>query len=483
MYEENKENIEKDENDKEKEKLKATKKKKEKIDLFPPLVKRPKPPEINILIDNKYIFPKVGILGNGVKPNFIGHTKPIIKIIYLNKNIFCSISQDSLIIKVWDLNNYLALCLKNIDLNFVTRDILAVNDNNIIVCGEKLILLNIENEQQTIIFQPTVGSFVEFNLLTKINENLGAASSIGGYFLLFDLNTGKKLKKIEMYKIHFICDQENKERERKKLEKNKANKKLEEKKEQEEKEEKEENEEEGKEKKAKKIPKVEKYIGSSKCLPTVNGHKGQVYTILGLNSNLYEECIISGGFDNLVKIFKTKDSDEVITLSGHEDTVINLALSESKDFLFSSSYDLTIRKWNLSECSCQEVMEFNKSIQNLLLPMTNDFLLSGGYDGRVKVWNADSINVKTYIYQHGCITTGLLLPAKKDCEKNTFVFGDHNGEIFIKQFIVGDENIKNFNKLKKKKESKKITENSSKKPNEKTGGVFKDITEENDENK
>ena len=472
MYEEN---IEKEKNDKEKDSKKITKKKKEKIDLFPPLVKRPKPPEINILIDNKYIFPKVGKLGNEIKPNFIGHSKPVIKIIYLNKNIFCSISQDSLIIKVWDLNNYLALCLKNIDLNFVTRDILAANDNNIIVCGEKLILLNIENEQQTIIFQPIVGSFVEFNLLTKINENLGAASSIGGYFLLFDLNTGKKLKKIEMYKIHFICDQENKEREKKKLEK--SNKKLKEKKEIEEQE---ENEEEGKKKKQKKIQKIEKYIGSSKCLPTVNGHKGQVYTILGLNSNSYEDCIVSGGFDNLVKIFKTKDSDEVITLTGHEDTVINLTLSESKDFLFSSSYDLTIRKWNLSECSCEQVMEFNKSIQNLLLPMTNDFLLSGGYDGRVKVWNADSINVKTYIYQHGCITTGLLLPAKKECEKNTFVFGDHNGEIFIKQFIVGDENIKNFNKMKKKKENKKNTENTNKKISEKTGGGFKDITEENE---
>ena len=472
MYEEN---IEKEKNDKEKDSKKITKKKKEKIDLFPPLVKRPKPPEINILIDNKYIFPKVGKLGNEIKPNFIGHSKPVIKIIYLNKNIFCSISQDSLIIKVWDLNNYLALCLKNIDLNFVTRDILAANDNNIIVCGEKLILLNIENEQQTIIFQPIVGSFVEFNLLTKINENLGAASSIGGYFLLFDLNTGKKLKKIEMYKIHFICDQENKEREKKKLEK--SNKKLKEKKEIEEQE---ENEEEGKKKKQKKIQKIEKYIGSSKCLPTVNGHKGQVYTILGLNSNSYEDCIVSGGFDNLVKIFKTKDSDEVITLTGHEDTVINLTLSESKDFLFSSSYDLTIRKWNLSECSCEQVMEFNKTIQNLLLPMTNDFLLSGGYDGRVKVWNADSINVKTYIYQHGCITTGLLLPAKKECEKNTFVFGDHNGEIFIKQFIIGDENIKNFNKMKKKKENKKNTENTNKKINEKTGGGFKDITEENE---
>jgi WD40 repeat protein len=283
------------------------------------------------------------------------------------------------------------------------------------------------------------------------------------------------LKKKKKYKIHFKCNQEKKKRKKKKLEK--RNKKLKKKKENEEKE---ENEEEGKKKKQKKIQKIEKYIGSSKCLPTVNGHKGQVYTILGLNSNSYEDCIVSGGFDNLVKIFKTKDSDEVITLTGHEDTVINLTLSESKDFLFSSSYDLTIRKWNLSECSCEQVMEFNKSIQNLLLPMTNDFLLSGGYDGRVKVWNADSINVKTYIYQHGCITTGLLLPAKKECEKNTFVFGDHNGEIFIKQFIIGDENIKNFNKMKKKKENKKNTENTNKKISEKTGGGFKDITEENE---
>ena len=477
MNEENEENIEKEKNDKEKHYLKKNHKTKEKIDLFPPLVKKPKPPEINILIDNKYIFPKVGVIGNGVKPNFIGHTKPVIKIIYLNKNIFCSISQDSLMIKVWDLNNYLALCLKNINLNFVTRDILSANDNNIIVSGEKLILLNIDNEQQTIIFQPKVGNFIEFNLLTKVNENLGAASSIGGYFLLFDLNTGKKLKKIDMYKIHFICDQENKEKEKRKLDKNKVDKKLEEKKENE------ENDEiDGEEKKVKKIKNIEKYIGSSKCLPTANGHKGQVYTILGLNSNSYEDCIISGGFDNLVKIFKTKDNDEVISLSGHEDTVINLALSESKNFLFSSSYDLTIRKWNLSECSCEQVMEFNKAIQNILLPMTNDFLLSSGYDSRVKVWNTDSINVKTYIYQHGCITTGLLLPSKKESDKNTYIFGDHNGEIFIKQFIVGDENIKNFHKMKKKKESKKNTEASSKKLTEKIGG-FRDFTEENEENK
>ena len=99
--------------------------------------------------------------------------------------------------------------------------------------------------------------------------------------------------------------------------------------------------------------------------------------------------------------------------------------------------------------------------------MSNDFLLSAGYDGKIKIWNNDSINVKTYIYQHGCITTSLLLDGKKELDKNIYVFGDNHGEIFIKQFIIGDDNIKNYNKLKKKKEEKKNNDNNKANKNQK----------------
>ena len=44
--------------------------------------------------------------------------------------------------------------------------------------------------------------------------------------------------------------------------------------------------------------------------------------------------------------------------------------------------------------------------------------------------------------------------AGKENEKNIFVFADHTGEIFIKQIIVGDENIKKYNKLRRKSEAK-----------------------------
>ena len=392
------------------------------LNLFPPLVQKPKAPKTNILINNKYIFPRVDILGKEQKPYYVGHTKPVTRIIYLNKSVFCSISQDSVYIKLWDLKYYNVKCLKNIDAKFITSDILAVNENDIIVSGEKLVILNIESENQNIIFQPKLGNYIEFKLLAKINDNLGAAYSLGGYFLLFELNTGKKLKKIEMNKIHFICDLEKKERQAQNDDPYNNNHRI-----------------------------IVKNIGSSNCLPTIKGHKGSVHVMIGLNNNLYTDCIVSGGYDNIVKIFKTKDeNDEVINLIGHDNTIVALALSESKNYLFSSSADYTIRKWNLENCTCENIMEFNQGIQSILLPMANDFLLSSGYDGRVKIWNNDSLNVKSYYYQHGSITTATLLPGKKELEKNMFIFGDHHGEIFIKQIIVGDENIKNFNKLKKK---------------------------------
>ena len=419
--------------------------------LFPPLMIESNRVKINVLIHNKYIFPKIGILGNESKPYYVGHTKPVTKIVFINQNILCSISQESLCIKMWDLNNFNGMCLKNIDVNFIIADLLLAKGNNIVVCGEKLIILDVETEEKIIIFQPSLGNYIEFNLLAKINDNLAAASSLGGYFLIFDLITGEKIKRIEMNKIHFICDSENKKKQIKKVTPKKSENGNDI-----------ENGNENKdtiEKKEEIIQKIDilKDIGSSKCLRTSKGHKGPVYCIIGLNNDLYQDCIISGGFDNLIKIFNIKEDDKVIDLVGHENTVTFLTLSESKKFLLSSSFDFTIRKWDLEQCSCIKVIKYNPGIQNILLPMMDDFLLSVGYDGKVNIWNDEGFMVKSYYFQHGAITTGTLFPVKKECDKNMFVFADHTGEIFIKQIFVGDEEIKNFNKSRKKVEARKIS--------------------------
>ena len=417
-------------------------------DLFPQLIKELKRVKINVLIHNKYIFPKIGILGDEAKPYYIGHTKPVKKIVFINHNILCSISNESLYIKKWVLNNFNASCSKNIELNFLISDLLLAKGNNLIVCGEKLIILDVETEKKIIIFQPNFGSYIEFNLLAKINDNLAVASSLGGYFLLFDLNTGEKIKRIEMNKIHFICAIENKMNYfDNKIIKNNGN--------------------ESTSKKDEELGFIKK-IGSSKCLKTSKGHRGPIYCILGLNNEYYKDCIISGGFDNLIKIFKTNEENSVIDLVGHDNTVINLILSLSKKFLFSSSLDFTIRKWDLENCTCILVIKYNLGIQNILLPMLDDFLLSIGYDGKINLWNEEGLMAKSYYFQHGAITTGLIFPQENKSDINMFVFADHTGEIFIKQIIVGDENINNFNITRKNENTKKFGKRQSFRMKDKT---------------
>ena len=417
-------------------------------DLFPQFIKELKRVKINVLIHNKYIFPKIGILGDEAKPYYIGHTKPVKKIVFINHNILCSISNESLYIKKWVLNNFNASCSKNIELNFLISDLLLAKGNNLIVCGEKLIILDVETEKKIIIFQPNFGSYIEFNLLAKINDNLAVASSLGGYFLLFDLNTGKKIKRIEMNKIHFICAIENKMNYfDNKIIKNNGN--------------------ESTSKKDEELGFIKK-IGSSKCLKTSKGHRGPIYCILGLNNEYYKDCIISGGFDNLIKIFKTNEENSVIDLVGHDNTVINLILSLSKKFLFSSSLDFTIRKWDLENCTCILVIKYNLGIQNILLPMLDDFLLSIGYDGKINLWNEEGLMAKSYYFQHGAITTGLIFPQENKSDINMFVFADHTGEIFIKQIIVGDENINNFNITRKNENTKKFGKRQSFRMKDKT---------------
>ena len=181
--------------------------------VFPPLIEKKNKLKIKVLINNKYIFPKVGILGNESKPCYVGHIKPVTKLVIINQNILCSISQESQVIKMWLINNFNANCHKNILVYFIISDIIMANENNLVVCGEKLIILNIETEEQIIIFRPSFGNYIEYNLLAKVNNNIGVASSLGGHFLIFNLNTGEKIKKIEMNKIHFICNSEDKKEE------------------------------------------------------------------------------------------------------------------------------------------------------------------------------------------------------------------------------------------------------------------------------
>ena len=493
-------NNSKENNDSSQKKLKILKKIPE-PELFPPLPQKPAAPDIKIQIEDTAIFPRVGILGSNEKSSYIGHTKPLTKLISVKTETFkhhlCSLSNDNKL-KFWDMLDNKPKCIKNLEVNFEISDILMGNDNNLVICGEQIILYNlniddekIENEENKenkgkkpkikAITKKSIYKYKEFNLLARINNNIAVATSLNDYYLVFDLNTCEILKKIEMYKVHYLCKMERelkiiKAKREEKIKELKQKKKDDPTFEIDDKElmDDEELEDttkytgiENEEKKKKKKKIIMRDIGSGKCEETTNGHKGHVYSLLGLNSENYKNCIISGGEDNLIKIIKIEDN-KINDLIGHTDTVISLLLDKNQQNLFSGSMDYTIRKWNLENLECEIVMEYINSIQTILLPMFDEnYLLSIGFDAKVKVWNEDCLNVKTYIYSHGIIKTGEVINVDNEYGKIEYVFGDDKGDIIIKDFIVGEERVNKYmeykNKiLKEEKEKKKMTTGSKK---------------------
>ena len=423
------------------EKSAENKKSKKKIELFPPLKTVSKAKE-EIYLENSTIFPNVGKIGSDNHITYIGHSKPVIKLILIKTlkypNHLCSLSADGKI-KLWNLDEI--TCLKSINANFETWDMILGNNNDIIVCGEQIIIINLETAERKEIVKLKAFKFVEFNLLAKINYDVGVCTSLNDYYLLFDLNTGKIIKKIEMNKTHFICQMEKnnkikiKEENEKKKNGDKDNDDFSPKQEE---------------------PNIQKKIvrdlGSGKCEEYEEGHKGHVYALLGINTEENKDCIISGGEDQLIKLININNVRKVTNLSGHFNTVVSLVLDSTNQYLFSGSLDYTIKKWDLTSKECIGTMEYGNTYKNILLCMNNNYLLSVGINAKITIWNDNSFFVKNYIYSYCTIKSGLIISYEKEFNKTKFVFGDEKGNIFIKQFTIGESYINKYKDFKSKQQ-------------------------------
>lgn len=121
------------------------------------------------------------------------------------------------------------------------------------------------------------------------------------------------------------------------------------------------------------------------------------YNLLVLDHKSNAKRIIGyAGEENMViafadKVIRTVDisigRDKRPYMQGHPASVTSLLMGSSEQgFLFSGSYDTTIRKWNLSTGSCQAIYHgHRKSVTSF--DIFDNILVSGAQDGLVKVWN------------------------------------------------------------------------------------------------
>ncbi|CAA91460.1 U5 small nuclear ribonucleoprotein 40 kDa protein [Caenorhabditis elegans] len=71
------------------------------------------------------------------------------------------------------------------------------------------------------------------------------------------------------------------------------------------------------------------------------------YQQTAVTFNDSSDQVISGGIDNVLKVWDMRRDEITYTLTGHRDTITGISLSPSGKFIISNSMDCTVRQWDI----------------------------------------------------------------------------------------------------------------------------------------
>jgi WD40 repeat protein len=87
------------------------------------------------------------------------------------------------------------------------------------------------------------------------------------------------------------------------------------------------------------------HLGTGKLIRTLKGHSDKIYTI-ALSPD--EKIIASGSADQSIKLWHLQTGELLATFTGHSHTITDLAFTDSGEMLVSASLDKTIKIWQRS---------------------------------------------------------------------------------------------------------------------------------------
>jgi WD40 repeat protein len=116
---------------------------------------------------------------------------------------------------------------------------------------------------------------------------------------------------------------------------------------------------------------------------TLEGHDHAVCSLV-----VHGDKLVSGSFDNTIKVWNTDTWTCEHTLEGHDDgAVLSLVMHGNK--LLSGAGDYTIKVWNTNTWACERALEGHDDYVNCLV-VHGGKLISGSDDRTIKVWSTDT---------------------------------------------------------------------------------------------
>lgn len=142
------------------------------------------------------------------------------------------------------------------------------------------------------------------------------------------------------------------------------------------------------------------------------GHSDAVTSIVAGNTDTQEDdtVLVSGSRDKTLMLWKLTPDEEnehefgipMRSLTGHNHFVTDLTISNDNNYVISSSWDKTLRLWDIRFGRCLErFVGHTKEIHTVCFSADNRQIFSGGSERDIRIWNTlGDCKVKSDHYNH-----------------------------------------------------------------------------------
>ncbi|TAQ86854.1 hypothetical protein B7494_g4816 [Chlorociboria aeruginascens] len=134
-------------------------------------------------------------------------------------------------------------------------------------------------------------------------------------------------------------------------------------------------------------------------LRVLSGHTHSVRAIAA-----HQDVLVSGSYDNTVRVWKISTGETVHRLQGHTMKVYSVVLDHKRNRCISGSMDNFVKIWSLETGACLRTLEGHTSLVGLL-DLRDDRVVSAAADSTLRVWDPQNGTCKNILSAHtGAIT-------------------------------------------------------------------------------
>ncbi|KAH8164120.1 hypothetical protein CIB48_g4120 [Xylaria polymorpha] len=132
---------------------------------------------------------------------------------------------------------------------------------------------------------------------------------------------------------------------------------------------------------------------------TLQGHTHSVRAIAA-----HADTLVSGSYDNTVRVWRISTGETVHVLQGHSQKVYSVVLDGERNRCISGSMDSYVKIWDLETGSCLHTLEGHSLLVGLL-DLRDARLVSAAADSTLRIWDPETGRCQSTLTAHtGAIT-------------------------------------------------------------------------------